>query len=108
MDEESEGNGRRTNNQVVDVLDGCIASSEVAEVTGVVVPAFVKATTLYHRVADHEEEPPNPSDDEAEHVAGGRPPVLLLMRCLAPSFVVIALPMTHSVLFSVFFEALQT
>lgn len=75
------------------------ASSEVAEVAGVVVPAFVKAAALYHRVAGHEEAPPNPSDDGAEHVAGAagasQAPALLLVRCLAPSLVVIALPMTH-------------
>lgn len=99
LDEGSEGNERRTNDQVVDVLDGCIASSEVAELAGVVVPAFVKATALNHRVAGHEEAPPNPSDDGAEEVGratGARQArVLILVRFLAPSSVVIALPMTH-------------
>ena len=88
------------------------ASSEVAEVAGVVVPAFIKATALYHRVAGHEEAPPNPSDDGAEHVAGAagsnQAPVLLLVRFLAPSFVVIALPMTHFSAILCCFEVLQS
>jgi hypothetical protein len=42
----------------------------VAEVAGVVMPALVKATALYHWIASHEEAPPNPPDDGAEHVAG--------------------------------------
>ncbi|CAD6334185.1 unnamed protein product [Miscanthus lutarioriparius] len=60
------GNG--TDDQVEDVL--LYASSEVAEVAGVVMPALVKATALYHWIASHEEAPPNPPDDGAEHVAG--------------------------------------
>lgn len=88
------------------------ASSKVAEVAGVVVPAFIKATALYHRVTGHEEAPPNPSDDGAEHVAGAaganQAPVLLLVRFLAPSLVVIALPMTHFSAILGCFEVLQT
>jgi len=89
------------------------ASSEVAEVAGVVVPAFIKATALYHRVAGHEEAPTNPSDDGANHVAGAagtnqQAPDLLLVRFLVPSLVVIALPMTHFSAILCCFEVLQS
>jgi hypothetical protein len=78
------------------------ASSEVAEVAGmVVVPALVEATALYHWIASHEEAPRNPPGDGAEHVVAGaagqsQAPGFLRSSCLVPSAAVTALPVTHS------------
>jgi hypothetical protein len=71
-------------------------SSEVAELGGgVVVPALIKATALYGRVAGHKEAPPNPSDDRAEHIAGAASICHHGVLLISSSFVGIALPPSH-------------
>uniref|UniRef100_A0A0A9GTD8 Uncharacterized protein n=1 Tax=Arundo donax TaxID=35708 RepID=A0A0A9GTD8_ARUDO len=85
-------------------------SSEMAEVAGVVMPALVKAATLYHGVTSHKETPSNPSNDRAKHVtrAASQEQVVLLMSCFTTCFVMIALPVTHFSSILCCFSVLQT